>query len=104
MLSLLVSERSQEIGIRMALGAGRGTIVRMVLGRSLALAALGIGVGVGAAALLSPLIASLLYGVKPLDPLTFALVPMLLLVIALAGALAPARRASKVDPLVALRG
>jgi predicted permease len=103
MLSLLVSERSQEIGIRMALGAGRGAIVRMVLARSLALAVVGISVGLVAAALLSPLIASLLYGVTPLDPLTFTLVPVLLLVIALAGALAPARRASKVDPLVALR-
>ena len=103
MISLVVSERSREIGIRMALGARSGTILAMVMRRSLTLGVIGIAAGLGASALIAPLLESLLFAVKPLDPLTFAAVPGVLLLVIAAGSFAPARRASRVDPLIALR-
>ena len=103
MISLLVAERSREIGIRMALGARRATILSMIMRRSLTLGGLGIAAGLGAAALIAPLLETLLYAVKPMDPLTFAAVPAVLLLVVVAGSVAPARRATRVNPITALR-
>jgi predicted lysophospholipase L1 biosynthesis ABC-type transport system permease subunit len=103
LISLIVAERSREIGIRMALGARRATILAMIMRRSLTLGVLGIAAGLGAAAAVTPLLESLLFAVKPMDPLTFASVPAVLLLVIVAGSLAPARRATRVDPLIALR-
>jgi predicted lysophospholipase L1 biosynthesis ABC-type transport system permease subunit len=103
MLSLVVSERSREIGIRLALGARGRSILGLVLGRSLALSSMGIVAGLGAGAIAAPLLESLLYEVRPLDPLTFAAVPVVLLLVAAAGSAAPAVRASRVDPLWIIR-
>jgi putative ABC transport system permease protein len=98
-----VAQRTGEIGIRMALGAGRAQIARMILGQSLPVAIAGIGVGLVAAATLVRLMKTMLFGVEMLDPMTFAVVPMLVLLVAVAAALIPARRAMRVDPITALR-
>jgi putative ABC transport system permease protein len=102
-IALLVSERSQEIGIRMALGAERGAIVRSILGEGLTLAGAGGALGMTGALVTTRLLGTLLYGVSPLDPLTFAAVPAILTVIALVASLTPARRAASLDPVTALR-
>jgi putative ABC transport system permease protein len=102
-ISYIVSERTHEIGIRLALGAGNSTILRMVLRQGLALAIAGAAVGIAAALIVSHLMAGLLYGVKPTDSLTFAGVALLLIGVALLACYVPARRAVRVDPLVALR-
>jgi putative ABC transport system permease protein len=102
-ISLLVTRRRQEIGIRMALGAAPIAIVRMILRRGAALAATGIAVGLIGAALLSRVVASMLYSVTPFDPLTFATIPLVLLIVALVATLIPAGRAATVDPVMALR-
>jgi predicted permease len=102
-ISLIVSERAQEIGIRMALGAERRGIARMILSRAVVLAAAGIAIGVSAAALLSRTLETLVYGVSTRDPLTFATAPAVLLAVALAAALAPALRAAAVDPIETLK-
>lgn len=98
-----VAQRTGEIGIRMALGAGRAQIARMILGQSLPVAIAGIGVGLAAAAALVRLMKTMLFGVEMLDPTTFAVVPLLVLLVAAAAALIPARRAMRVDPITALR-
>ena len=98
-----VSQRTREIGIRMALGAKRGKVVEMVLRQGMILAGAGTLIGLAGAFAATRLLSSLLLGVGPLDPLTFALVPMLLLVVALLACVIPARRAAKVDPMEALR-
>ena len=98
-----VAQRTQEIGIRMALGANRGSIVRLVFGQSLRVVAAGIIVGVGAALGLARLMTSMIYQVQPADPLTYVGVTMLVLCVAGLSALAPARRATRVDPIIALR-
>ena len=103
-VSLFVAQRTQEIGIRLALGAERGSIVRLVLRQGLLLAALGIALGLTGAAGVSRLLRSWLYGVEALDPLTFAAVPGVLLLVTLAACLIPARRAARLDPIVTLRG
>ena len=103
MVSLLVTEQSREIGIRMALGAGRRSVLGMVLRQGTLMAGAGVALGLMSAYALLPLIASLLYGVEPLDAPTFAAVAGLLLVVALAGSFAPARRASRIDPAGLLR-
>jgi ABC-type antimicrobial peptide transport system permease subunit len=102
-ISFLVTQRTQEIGVRMALGADRGDVLRMVMAQSLRLVVCGVVVGLAAALALSRVLASLLFGVGPRDPVTFALVALLLLMIALLATLIPARSASRVDPMVALR-
>jgi ABC-type antimicrobial peptide transport system permease subunit len=103
MMHYSVVQRTQEIGVRMALGARRGNVVRMVLGQGLALAAVGMGLGVAGALALMRTISSLLFGVTPADPVTFGVVLLTLTAMALAGCSVPARRATKVDPIEALR-
>ena len=102
-ISLLVSERAHEIGIRLALGAERRTILGWILGEGLTLAAIGVGVGLAGAFFLTRIVSTLLYGVSPLDPLTFAAVPALLATVASLASLMPARRAASVDPVTTLR-
>jgi putative ABC transport system permease protein len=102
-ISFLVAQRTQEIGVRMALGASRGGILRLVLGRSLRLITWGAGIGLLAALAVSRLLSSQLFGVGAHDPVTFALVTLLLAGVALLATLIPARSAARVDPMVALR-
>jgi predicted permease len=102
-ISYIVSERTHEIGIRLALGAQSRNIVRMVLRQGLLLAISGAAVGLVCALIVSHLMAGLLYGVRPTDPATFAGVAFLLICVALLACYIPARRAIRVDPLVALR-
>jgi putative ABC transport system permease protein len=98
-----VRERTQEFGIRIALGADRAEVLRLVIGQAMALAAIGLGVGLIAALLSTRALSSLLFGVKPLDVPTFAAAAIVLMFVALLAAYLPARSATKVDPLVALR-
>lgn len=102
-ISYIVSERTHEIGIRLALGAQRAHILRMVMRHGLGLAAAGAVVGLAGAFMLSGLMAGLLYGVRPNDPETFAVVALLLIAVAFFACYVPARRATRVDPMVALR-
>ncbi len=98
-----VTQRTQEIGIRMALGAQMRDVVKLILHGGLTLALIGIGLGVVGALALTRLINSLLFGVQPTDLATFALVSLALFTTAVIACYLPARRATKVDPLVALR-
>ncbi|MFZ0921739.1 MAG: FtsX-like permease family protein, partial [Candidatus Acidiferrales bacterium] len=103
LLSYEVTRRTREIGIRAALGAQRGDILRLVVGRGILLTIAGLALGVALAAALTRFLASLLYGVSATDPLTFAFVVALLVLVALAACWIPARRAMKVEPIEALR-
>jgi predicted permease len=102
-LAYLVSQRTQEIGIRLAIGAARSQVMSMIMQQGMTLAIVGIAVGVTAAFLLTRLMQSLLYEVKPGDPMTFIVVPAVLLVVSLVASYLPAWRATKVSPLIALR-
>jgi putative ABC transport system permease protein len=102
-ISYSVAQRTQEIGIRMALGAQQRDVLKMVLRYGIRLAGIGLTIGLAAAFGVTRLMKSFLYGVQPADPLTFASVVILLMLVALAACYVPARRAMKVDPMVALR-
>ena len=102
-MSYAVAQRTQEIGIRMALGAGQESILQMVMRNGATLALAGVAIGLLAAFLLARLISSLLFQTSASDPPTFSIVPLLLLVVALLASYLPARRAARVDPMVALR-
>jgi putative ABC transport system permease protein len=102
-MSTMVSQRVREIGIRLALGAGQSDVIRLVAGEGMTLVAIGIAIGIGGAMALTRLMSTLLFGVTARDPLTFASLALLLALIALVACLVPAKRATKVDPLLALR-
>jgi predicted permease len=103
-LSYSVSQRTQEIGVRVALGASRRDVLKLVVGQGLVLAAIGIAIGLALAAFGTPLARSLLYNVSPFDPFTFIAVSLFLMSVAFLASFVPATRATRVDPLVALRG
>jgi predicted permease len=102
-ISYLVGQRTHEIGIRMALGGQRSDVLRLVLGRGARMAVIGVAVGIAGSLMLTRLMAKLLFGVSAYDPLTFMGVAGLLVLVALVACYIPARRATRVDPLVALR-
>jgi putative ABC transport system permease protein len=102
-ISYLAGQRTHEIGIRMALGAQRNDVLRLILGHGAKVAAIGVAVGIAASLALTRLMANLLFGVSAYDPVTFLAVACLLILVALAAAYIPARRAMRVDPVVALR-
>jgi putative ABC transport system permease protein len=98
-----VARRTHDIGVRMALGANHADVLRMILGESSQLAVIGIVAGLAGAAVVTRVLRNMLFGVQPGDPLTFAVVSILLAAIALLASFIPARRATKVDPVIALR-
>jgi ABC-type antimicrobial peptide transport system permease subunit len=102
-MSLIVSERTREVGVRLALGAEPSQLLTMIVGQAARLAAIGVGIGIVVSLPMAPLLDSQLYGITSFDPLTFITVPIALLTIATMAALFPARNAMKIDPLAALR-
>jgi putative ABC transport system permease protein len=102
-LAYLVSQRSRDIGIRLALGAESADILWLIVGRGMGLALAGAALGVMLAVSSAQMLQSLVFSISPRDPLTYVVVPMFLLAIALVACYLPARRAIRVDPLVALR-
>jgi predicted permease len=102
-MSLIVSERTREVGVRLALGAQPAALLKMIVGQAAKLAGIGVAIGLVAALPIAPLLDSQLYGVASFDPTTFIVVPVALLVIAALAALIPARKAMQIDPLAALR-
>ena len=103
MISCAVAQRRREIGIRAALGAQQGELKRMFVRHGLVLAGMGVAVGLTAAAGLTRLMSTLLYGITPLDPMTYAVVPVILAIATVLASYLPARRAVSVDPVEALR-
>jgi len=102
-MALSVSQRTREIGVRMALGARRSSVVAMVVRQGIVLTVAGIAAGTLVAAPLTKLLASMLYGISPTDPLTFAAIPVIFLLVAAVACFVPARQATSIDPLTALR-
>jgi putative ABC transport system permease protein len=102
-MNYLVVQRTREFGIRLAVGATEGDVLRLVLGRAAVLIVAGLCLGLLGSVVLARLIATLLYGVSSLDPLTFAAVSLLLFAVALFASYLPARRATRTDPMEALR-
>jgi len=103
LLAYSVRQRTAEIGVRMALGAGKSDVIRLVVGQGASLAFAGIAIGLVTAWGFTRLLASLLFEVKATDAITFVSVPIVFCMVALAGCYVPARRATRVDPMVALR-
>jgi ABC-type antimicrobial peptide transport system permease subunit len=101
--SYYVTQRTHEIGVRMALGAQIVDVLKLVLWRAMLLAAIGIGIGIAGAVAVTRYLSTLLFGVKPIDTITFIGVAIVLAVVVLVACLVPARRAAKIDPLEALR-
>ena len=102
-LSYVVSQQTREIGIRMALGANRSQVLKLVLGEGMKVALTGVAIGLIAAFVATRLMGSLLFGVGAIDPISFVAFPLILTGAALAACFVPARRAAKVDPMIALR-
>jgi putative ABC transport system permease protein len=102
-ISYTVSQRTQEIGIRMALGAQTRDVMRLIVGQGMVTALIGVAIGLAGAYGLTRLMTSLLFNVTATDTLTFIAIPLMLIGVALAACFAPARRAAKVDPMIALR-
>jgi putative ABC transport system permease protein len=102
-ISYLTGQRTHEIGIRVALGASTSDVLRMILGEGMRITLIGVGIGVAAALALTRLIANVIYGVSAYDPLTFFGVAILLIGVALLACYLPAKRAMRVDPIIALR-
>jgi putative ABC transport system permease protein len=102
-LSFIVARRTQEIGIRLALGATRGNVLRLIIGHGMALAVTGIAIGLATAWALTRLLSTLLFGVSPHDPATFAAIAAILAGVAFLASFLPGRRATRVDPLETLR-
>jgi len=102
-MSLIVSERTREVGVRLALGAEPSQLLKMIVGQAATLAGIGVAIGLAVALPMAPLLDSQLYGVQSFDPMTFVVVPVVLVLIAALAALVPARKAMRIDPLAALR-
>jgi putative ABC transport system permease protein len=102
-MSYLVEQQTREIGIRSALGAKRSHILKLVIGHGVGMACLGITLGVFVSFGLTRFLIGMLYGVTAVDPMTFVSIPILLLIVSVLACYIPARRATKVDPLIALR-
>ena len=102
-MSHIVAQQTHEIGVRMALGADSKDVLKLILGKGLMMTIIGVSIGIGGALGLSRFLSGLLYGVKPTDPLTYSAVSLILIAVALLACYIPARRAARVDPMVALR-
>jgi len=102
-ISYSVSQRTQEIGVRVALGARRVDVLRLVVGQGMRLAGIGLGIGLVGALGITRVVRSLLFGVTPTDPLSFGTITLFLVAVAALASWIPARRATAVDPIIALR-